>query len=134
MPTTFDADLELLGAAARRHLATLDMHTSVHISAAVDALTDPLVPPRLAGVDPAATADLPGVLRAVRARLLHAAQHAGDVQQTLAFGFAARELTHALAGLTPDPAGPTTDGPLVAPRRQDDDNPGPAGHLDRPDR
>lgn len=103
MPATFDfdADLELLGATALRHARTLAPRTSVHLSAAIDALTDPLVPPRLAGVAPAATTDLREVLRGVRDRLQLLAQQAPDVQQTLALAMAARELTEALHTLRP---------------------------------
>lgn len=138
MGTTLDADLELLGAAARRHIATLHPQTSVHVSAAVDALTDPLAPPRLSDVDDADTAEFAEVLRAVRRRLLHAAQHTGDVQRTIAIAFAARELTHALATLTADlsssseagrPAAPAGD--LPSPVDGHDDGPARAGRPGR---
>lgn len=101
MGTDLDAELELLGSTAQRHAATMSTLSCVHLSAAIDALTDPLVPPRLSGVDDADTTDLAGVLRDTRRRLLAAAQHAGDVQRTVALGFAARELGRALATLTP---------------------------------
>lgn len=125
MSTSLDADLELLGSTAERHAATMSTPSCVHLSAAIDALTDPLVPPRLSGVDDAATADLAEVLRAVRGRLLHAAQHTDSLPGTLAIGFAARELTCALATLAPD-----RDGVGATSRSM----PGHDGDPARPDR
>ena len=101
----FDADRELLSATARRHLPVLPVPASVRLSAAVDALTDPLRLPELYGVDPVDTADLLGVLRAVRARLLDTARHSPDPQQIIAAGWAARELGAALAALAPPAPG-----------------------------
>ena len=99
-PTTCDADLELLAATALRHARTLAPRTSVHLSAAIDALTDPLVPPQLSGVDPANTTDPREVLRDVRDRLQRRARLSPDPRQTLAMALAARELTGALATLS----------------------------------
>ena len=101
MPALFDADLELLSATALRHTGTVPPRTTVHLSAAIDALTDPLAPPQLAGVAPRDTANLRQVLQEVRHRLQRLAQQAPDPQQTLAIATAARELTHALDALGP---------------------------------
>ena len=108
-------DLQLLGAAARRHLETLGPRGSVHVSAAVDALTDPLGAPDLVHLDDSASADLPGVLRTVRGRLEEAARHTADPRRAVRLAVAARELTSALAVLrVPAPsAAPRTDAAAV---------------------
>jgi hypothetical protein len=106
---TLAEDLELLGAVARRHLETLGPRGSVHVSAAVDALTDPLAPPDLVHVDDSATADLRGVLHTVRARLEDAATRSPDPAGALRLAVAARELVSAMAVLPP--SAPSVGGP-----------------------
>lgn len=113
MTPTLVEDLQLLGAAARRHQNMLGPRGSVHVSAAVDGLTDPLSLPDLVRQDDSATADLPGVLRTVRRRLEEAARHSTDPRRALRLALAARELTSALAVLQP-PA------PSAAPRADAD--------------
>lgn len=100
-------DLQLLGAAARRHPDALGPRGSVHVSSAVDALTDPLAPPELVRLDDSASDDLPGVLHAVRARLEDAAQRSTDAAWALRLAVAARELASAMALLPP--AAPSAD-------------------------
>jgi hypothetical protein len=115
MTPTLMEDLQLLGAAARHHWKTLGPRGSVHVSAAVDGLTDPLSPPDLVRLDDSATADLPGVLRTVRRRLEEAARHSTDPRRALRLALAARELTSALAVLQlPAPsAAPRADAACV---------------------
>jgi hypothetical protein len=115
MTPTLVEDLQLLSAAARRHSKTLGPRGSVHVSAAVDGLTDPLSPPDLVRLDDSATADLPGVLRTVRRRLEEAARHSTDPRRALRLALAARELTSALAVLQlPAPsAAPRADAACV---------------------
>ena len=71
---TTDYDRELLAATSSRHVHTLPVAVSNAISAAVDELTDPMVLPPIFDIDQEQTRDLPGVLTAVRARLLTASQ------------------------------------------------------------
>lgn len=96
MLVTFDADQALLHATALRHAPTLPPRVSVQLSAAVDALTDPLRPPHLTAVDPRRTGDLHAVLRAVADQLRRKAQQTTDPRQALDAAAATRELTDAL--------------------------------------
>ena len=98
---TTEYDRELLAATSSRHLHTLTVAVSNAISAAVDELTDPLVLPLLFDIDKEQTRDLPGVLTAVRARLLTACKAAPTVSQSLTYARAARELSAALRALQP---------------------------------
>ena len=115
MTPTLAEDLQLLGAAARRHLETLGPRGSVHVSAAVDALTDPLAPPHPVHLDESLSADLSRVLQKVRGRLEDAAQRTTDPRRAVRLAVAARELTSALAVLrVPAPsAAPRTDAAAV---------------------
>jgi len=113
VPTPLDVDLALLEATAMRHARTLPPHTSVHLSAAIDALTEPLTPPPLATVDPADTADPASAMQAVRMHLQSRGQPAG-LRQTVAVAMAVRKLSEALSSMSPgsghaEPAGRVTD-------------------------
>jgi len=98
-----EADRELLRAVLRRHAATLPTLVLGDLGAAADELVDPLVLPTLMHVDPADTADLLGVVHAVRVRLQHHAQAGVGVAQAMACARAARQLVGVERWLTAGP-------------------------------
>jgi len=95
-----EADRELLRAVLRRHADTLPTLVLGDLGAAADELVDPLVLPTLMYVDPADTADLLGVVHAVRVRLQHHAQAGVGVAQAMACARAARQLVEVERALT----------------------------------
>ena len=100
MPTPLDVDLAVLEATALRHARTLPPRTSVHLSAAIDALTEPLSPPPLAAVDPVDTADPASAMQAVRMHL-QSRKQPGGLRQIVAVAVAVRELSDALSSMSP---------------------------------
>ena len=109
MPTPLDVDLALLEATALRHARTLPPRASVHLSAAIDALTEPLTPPPLATVDPADSADPASAMQAVRMHLQSRGQP-GGLRRTVAVALAVRELSDALSSMSPGSGGPENAG------------------------